>query len=236
MLYFITLIQGAYYMQKQDKSITDFTEEELAIRNYVDNIDYSNLTAKEIESYPYTTNEQELLEQLDSYDWKGFVQYTKDSGINIVGLTRPIAIHKVLKEISDNIGITEEDISSIESELSTTQQLIRKIRCKVIPYNPADIARGTLVRNVGNAEVGFVGGSSIIPFNVITHIDAGVVEALKIQQHALTVPVEKDAAGGVLKVKTKLVDSFDIHILPPLTQRQLDKLKLEQSARNQSEE
>jgi hypothetical protein len=134
-------------------------------------------------------------------------------------------------EASDSKAAPRKSKIMLEQELRERLQKeeMALVRCKIYNLNPAKRDLHGEIITVANKYLGTV--RKFIPFGEATdngyHIPKIVYNDLKARQFQ---HIQTKQNGGKIDVKTRMVPEYNIEILPPLSEDELQELALKQAA------
>ena len=183
---------------------------------------------------------------LNPYDEKELLkERAKTLGINVAG---NISVDTLRKRINDKLaGVVNDDEEGVavtvtpktESKQELRERLIAEsmalVRCRIYNLNPSKRDLSGEIITVGNRFIGTV--SKFIPFGEGTdngyHIPKVIYDDLKVRQFQ---QVTTKTINGKIDIKTRMVPEYNVEILPPLTDEELQELALRQAAAERLEE
>jgi len=176
-------------------------------------------------------------DHIEAMDWNTIRTYAKDLQVNIVGKSFKEVREAVARQESINLKLlkntilTEDPYANEDLDLLTTEEkMSRLIRVKITNLNPNQTQLSCMPLTIANGRVR--PPTRLIKFNVITHVTAPMVEFLRNEKYAKSVPI-RDAQTGVIKsTRTVQAEHYNVLVLPPLTVLELKELAKEQRATN----
>ena len=183
---------------------------------------------------------------LNPYDEKELLkERAKTLGITVAG---NISVDTLRKRINDKLaGVVNDDEEGVavtvtpktESKQELRERLIAEslalVRCRIYNLNPSKRDLPGEIITVGNRFIGTV--SKFIPFGEGTdngyHIPKVIYDDLKVRQFQ---QVTTKTINGKIDIKTRMVPEYNVEILPPLTDEELQELALRQAAAERLEE
>lgn len=183
---------------------------------------------------------------LNPYEEKELLkERAKTLGITVAG---NISVDTLRKRINDKLaGVVNDDEEGVavtvtpktESKQELRERLIAEsmalVRCRIYNLNPSKRDLPGEIITVGNRFIGTV--SKFIPFGEGTdngyHIPKVIYDDLKVRQFQ---QVTTKTINGKIDIKTRMVPEYNVEILPPLTDEELQELALRQAAAERLEE
>lgn len=127
-----------------------------------------------------------------------------------------------------NTRLTPKTEPETKGYKSQRMDAMKLIRVRVINLNPSKKESGGEFMRTGNSQIKTV--SRFVPFDSETHVEQILLNLMKERQYCQVV-YEKNAEGKKSPVR-KMRKEFQIELLEPLTQKELDDLKESQIKRN----
>lgn len=183
---------------------------------------------------------------LNPYEEKELLkERAKTLGITVAG---NISVDTLRKRINDKLAdVVNDDEEGVavtvtpktESKQELRERLIAEsmalVRCRIYNLNPSKRDLPGEIITVGNRFIGTV--SKFIPFGEGTdngyHIPKVIYDDLKVRQFQ---QVTTKTINGKIDIKTRMVPEYNVEILPPLTDEELQELALRQAAAERLEE
>ncbi len=138
----------------------------------------------------------------------------------------PATLNPTPVAVTDNTSGTTDGAPS--EVANAKKSALALVRCNITCMNPMKSNHTAEIITSGNSLTGTI--RKTIPFKIDTHVEAIILNALR-EKTFQTWTEKKDRDGKKIKVSSQ-VQEYAIHVLPPLTQEELDALALRQAAAN----
>ena len=132
----------------------------------------------------------------------------------------------------DNFAEVEEEPEPDPTPIRTAAEIRKEatalVRVRVTCMNPAKSAWDSEIFCVGNRHTGNL--KKLVPFDVEWHVPKMILDMIQSRKCQIFQSVKRKTAQGVINaVEGKIVKEYNVEILPPLTEKELEALAQRQA-------